>query len=230
MCLFSGCNSTSAGGSKKDGLCGSHYSQKQRGKTLIPIGSSRPKPLRPEEIPAQLRFTFDFAAQKIVQPSSSTPSMFITRTCITCKQQKEISVSQVRQSIKKGIFTGKCLFCSPPKGADNHNWKGGRIVQKSGYVRIHSPDHPNSTKEGYVLEHRLVMEKMIGRYLLPFPEETVNHRNGLHDDNRPENLELRIKGTHPPGILPEDAPHCSTCRCNAAQKINKREEACASPE
>lgn len=68
------------------------------------------------------------------------------------------------------------------------NWKGGRVIDKNGYVLLRQPDHPNRSRHGYVREHRIVMEAMIGRLLLP--NEVVHHRNGIKDDNRPENLQL----------------------------------------
>lgn len=68
---------------------------------------------------------------------------------------------------------------------------GGRLKRRDGYISVHTPDHPNANGDGRVLEHRLVMEQMLGRRLRPF--ENVHHRNGVRDDNRPENLELWTK-------------------------------------
>ena len=53
-----------------------------------------------------------------------------------------------------------------------------------------------------MFEHILVAEDLLGRYLLD--GETVHHRNGVRDDNRPENLELWTN-PQPSGIRVSDA-------------------------
>ena len=75
----------------------------------------------------------------------------------------------------------------PPKGEKSPMWKGGRTISR-GYILIYKPSHPFCNKQGYILEHRLVMEKFLKRYLTS--EEVVHHINGIKDDNRLNNLML----------------------------------------
>jgi len=84
------------------------------------------------------------------------------------------------------------------KGKNHWNWKGGKIETPFGYFRVHMPTHPYADKGGYVAEHRLVMEKHLGRYLKP--EEIIHHINGNGLDNRVKNLKLcSSKSAHQKG-------------------------------
>lgn len=69
-------------------------------------------------------------------------------------------------------------------------------VDAYGYVR----ERVEGEKQG-ILQHRLVMERMLGRELRP--EESVHHKNGIRSDNRPENLELWAS-SQPSGQRVED--------------------------
>lgn len=60
------------------------------------------------------------------------------------------------------------------------------------YRRV--PGHPHADADGFVAEHRLIVETIIGRPLRP--GEKVFHRNGDKGDNRPENLRLQFNPRH----------------------------------
>lgn len=73
------------------------------------------------------------------------------------------------------------------KGKYHGRWKGGKRVS-GGYIQVHCPNHPHVTKDGYVNEHRLIMEKHIDRYL--HPHEIVHHIDFDKSNNNIENLHL----------------------------------------
>jgi len=64
----------------------------------------------------------------------------------------------------------------------NGNWKGGRNIDRNGYVRI------RIATGVYVLEHRHMIEKKIGRELEP--QEVVHHIDCNRQNNKITNLML----------------------------------------
>lgn len=72
-------------------------------------------------------------------------------------------------------------------GPNNPKWGGGKMVV-GGYIYVHAPEHPHATQAGYMCEHRLVMEKRIGRFLTK--KEVVHHRDRNKKNNNASNLEL----------------------------------------
>jgi hypothetical protein len=103
------------------------------------------------------------------------------------------------QGFQKGNKLGfKKKYPSYNKGLPSEqqgHWKGGKIID-NGYILIKNNNHPFCNNKGYIQEHRLVMEKHIGRFLKP--QERVHHKGIKYpigsienkQDNKIENLQL----------------------------------------
>ena len=112
---------------------------------------------------------------------------YIYEPCKKCGKNRWVQV----QSAGKYNKCRKCLRIGFIEGK-NGRWKGGRNINKFGYVEIklqpNDPYYPMTKNSGYVLEHRLVVAKSLGRCLEDW--EIVHHIDSIRDHNNESNLRL----------------------------------------
>lgn len=128
--------------------------------------------------------------------------------------------TEVREKVAKAQ-RGKPKPWAGGRGANHHAWKGGRVVEKrSGYVRVRRGSE-------YILEHRDIIEKHIGRKLKSW--EVVHHLNGDTGDNRIENLEILTQSQHTAirnkenkRKWPQGDPPLCGCGCGKRTQESKR--------
>jgi hypothetical protein len=132
----------------------------------------------------------DYRSQLAAQRNyASNPNARQTRPCANCGVEVTRYVSAGQKN----------FYCS--RGCHNEHRRRAQI-RHDGYVLVLvGRGAPGATKSGHIFEHRKVMQDMLGRPLLP--AENVHHKNGVKDDNRPENLELWSR-SQPRGQRVED--------------------------
>ncbi len=134
----------------------------------------------------------DFQSKKACR--TRTPK-YCSHQCAWSSEEVKRKISEAHKGMKFSLEHNRkisnCLKrCVGPSA---RKWNGGRFKKVDGYVYVWLE------KKKYVLEHRLVMEKYLGRPLKSW--EIVHHRNGIKDDNRIENLELSNRRDHALGHL-----------------------------
>lgn len=127
----------------------------------------------------------------VLKTGKYTKKKGVYKKCLYCG--KKYYVPQCRKDTAHFCsYSCSTKYCKPkrksyPHGSEHFAWKE-KTINTQGYVLVWAPDHPFADNHKRFREHRLVMEKYLGRFLSP--NEDVHHKNGDKTDNRIENLEL----------------------------------------
>jgi len=72
------------------------------------------------------------------------------------------------------------------RGSASPNWNGGKTISGSGYIQVLRKNHPKTNQKGYVTEHILITEKVLGK---PLPTKAkIHHVDGNRLNNNKDNL------------------------------------------
>ena len=142
-----------------------------------------------------IRRAYEIHPDTLYGSNAGRLAKYIWAACADCGKERWVVTR---------LGAASCHLCANRKrlkgklGKDNHNWKGGRQIDHSGYVLVYIYPNdfffPMANNRHRIIEHRLVMAKHLGRCLQRW--ELVHHKNGVKDDNRIENLELTTNGSH----------------------------------
>lgn len=138
-------------------------------------------------------------------------------TCPICKtrfHRKQYAINKTKNlccskecsiELRKITCSGENNHQYGLKGRLNASWKSDIRITKFGYITERHLDHPFATKEGFVLQHRIIAEKYLlndensvsingKRYLKE--DYVVHHIDFDRQNNRVENLMVMSKEDH----------------------------------
>ena len=151
-----------------------------------------------------------FAARGALHRASSD------RSCLQCGKSFYVPQCHINDKRHRGKYCSRsCAWEAMRNGTNvsaSRNPTGERSVNTSGYIELFMPSNPVAIRlrsegkrsrraRGWVLEHRYVIEQLLGRPLLA--TETVHHKDGNRGNNDPSNLEMWVK-PQPTGVRVSD--------------------------
>lgn len=147
------------------------------------------------------------------------PSRRLDVICKQCSRPFKTYLSFIKANEGK--------FCS--RGCAHQSRRGPAIsINKQGYKKIKLKGHPSANSWGFMLEHRYVMEKKIGRPLTP--KESVHHLDHNKLNNHPDNLLLTTRKDHAIAHAHDDLREMGVLDpvnfkiCHCCEKIKSRKD------